>query len=36
VRETLKGKLAEGGKLKVQKVEIRVLLEEVADQLCKP
>ncbi|KAI0248568.1 PPPDE putative peptidase domain-containing protein [Lactifluus subvellereus] len=36
VRETLKGKLAEGAELKVRKKEVRVLLEEVADQLCKP
>jgi desumoylating isopeptidase 1 len=36
VRETLKGKLAEDGKLKVRKKEVRALLEEVAVQLCSP
>ncbi|KAI0279227.1 PUL domain-containing protein [Russula aff. rugulosa BPL654] len=34
VGETLKGKLAEDGKLKVRKKEIRALVEEVADRLC--
>jgi hypothetical protein len=34
VSETLKGKLAEGGKLKVHKKEIRALVLEVADRLC--
>ena len=33
VGETLKGKLAEDGKLKVRK-EIRALVGEVADRLC--
>ena len=34
VGETLMGKLAEDGKLKVRKKEIRALVGEVADQLC--
>jgi hypothetical protein len=34
VKETLKGKLAEDGKLRMRKKEIRALVEEVADQLC--
>jgi desumoylating isopeptidase 1 len=34
VGETLKGKLAEDGKLKVRKKEIRALVGEVADRLC--
>jgi hypothetical protein len=34
VSETLKGKLAGDGKLKVQKKEIRALVMEVADRLC--
>ena len=34
VGETLKGKLAEDGKLKVRKNEIRALVGEVADRLC--
>jgi hypothetical protein len=34
VGETLKGKLAEDGKLKVRKKDIRALVGEVADQLC--
>jgi hypothetical protein len=34
VGETLKGKLAEDGKLKVRKKEIRALVGEVADPLC--
>ena len=34
VGETLKSKLAEDGKLKVRKKEIRALVEEVADRLC--
>ena len=32
--ETLKGKLADDGKLKVRKKEIRALVGEVADRLC--
>ncbi|KAI9509187.1 DUF862-domain-containing protein [Russula earlei] len=32
--ETLKGKLAEGGKLTVRKKEIRTLVGEVAERLC--
>ena len=32
--ETLKGKLADDGKLKVRKMEMRALAGEVADQLC--
>ena len=32
--ETLKGKLAEDGKLKVRKKEIKALVEEVVDRLC--
>jgi hypothetical protein len=34
VGETLKGKLAEDGKLKVRKKEIRALVGEVVDRLC--
>ena len=34
VGDTLKGKLAEDGKLKVRKKEIRALVGEVADHLC--
>ena len=34
VGETLKGKLAYDGKLKVRKKEIRALVGEVADRLC--
>lgn len=34
VSETLKGKLAGDGKLKVHKKEIRALVMEVADRLC--
>ena len=34
VGETLKGKLADDGKLKVRKKEIRALVGEVADRLC--
>ena len=34
VGEMLKGKLAEDGKLKVRKKEIRALVGEVADRLC--
>ena len=34
VGETLRGKLAEDGKLKVRKKEIRALVGEVADRLC--
>ena len=34
VGEMLKGKLAEDGKLKVQKKEIRALVGEVVDRLC--
>lgn len=34
VKETLKGKLAEDGKLRLRKKEIRALVGEVADQLC--
>jgi thiol-disulfide isomerase/thioredoxin len=34
VGETLKGKLAEDGKLKVWKNEVRALVGEVADRLC--
>jgi hypothetical protein len=34
VGETLKGKLAEDGKLKVRKKEIRASAVEVADRLC--
>jgi len=34
VQETLKGKLAEDGKPRLQKKEIRVLVAEVAEQLC--
>jgi hypothetical protein len=32
--ETLKGKLADDGKLKVGKEEMRALVGEVADRLC--
>ena len=32
--ETLEGKLADDGKLKVRKMEMRALAGEVADQLC--
>lgn len=34
VSETLMGKLAEDGKLKVRKKDIRALVMEVADRLC--
>jgi hypothetical protein len=34
VGEMLKGKLAEDGKLKVRKKEIRALVGEVVGQLC--
>jgi hypothetical protein len=34
VGETLKGKLADDGNVKARKKEIRVLMGEVADQLC--
>jgi len=34
VGEMLKGKLAEDGKLKVRKKEIRALVGEVGDRLC--
>ncbi|KAI0304337.1 PPPDE putative peptidase domain-containing protein [Multifurca ochricompacta] len=36
VRRTLKSKLTEDGKLNVRKKEVRALVGEVADQLCKP
>ncbi|KAI0260205.1 PPPDE putative peptidase domain-containing protein [Gloeopeniophorella convolvens] len=35
VRRTLKGKLAEGGKPRIQNKGIRALIEEVADTLCR-
>ena len=34
VGETLKSKLAEDGKMKVKKKDIRALVGEVADRLC--
>lgn len=34
VKETLKGKLAEDGKPRLRKKEIRALVSEVAEQFC--